>query len=243
MSDAIGKALRQLEDSAIWRALLLNIALSVGCLVVLWGGASFLLIDLIFTSFPLSTIGGLETAITILGGFATLILPWMMFPAAASGLIGLFLDGVADAVEARHYPDLAPGRGQSTIKVLIAGGRFIGILIVLNLFLLLFLFFPPLFPFVFYAVNGYLLGREYFEIVALRRVSRAAAARLRRKNRGALFIMGILIASLLTVPVVNLLVPIVATMAMVHLFHRWSRDGGQTVPDQAGEGLLPKPSS
>mgnify|MGYP006433068489 FL=1 len=76
----------------------------------------------------------------------------------------------------------------------------------------------PLFPFVFYSVNGYLLGREYFELVALRRLGPAEATALRKRNGFKLFMTGALIAFLLTVPVVNLLAPIIATGMMVHLF-------------------------
>jgi uncharacterized protein involved in cysteine biosynthesis len=88
----------------------------------------------------------------------------------------------------------------------------------LNLILLLFLLIPPVFPFVFYGVNGYLLGREYFELVAARRLDPAEARSLRRRHGRTLFIAGVLIAFLLTIPFVNLVAPLVGTAAMVHLF-------------------------
>jgi len=100
---------------------------------------------------------------------------------------------------------------------------YLGVLIVLNLFLLVFLLLPPLFPFVFYSVNGYLLGREYFELLALRRVGPEEARRLRKAHRGKLFLTGAVMALLLTLPVVNLLAPVVITATMVHLFERWRR--------------------
>ena len=84
----------------------------------------------------------------------------------------------------------------------------------------------PLIPFVFYAVNGYLLGREYFELVAMRRLDPDAARRLRRAHRGELFVAGVVMAFLLTLPVVNLLAPVVITAAMVHLFEGWRKDLG-----------------
>ncbi|MGZ8409550.1 MAG: EI24 domain-containing protein, partial [Hyphomicrobium sp.] len=81
--------------------------------------------------------------------------------------------------------------------------------------------------FVFYAVNGYLLGREYFELVALRRADIAEVRALRDVYRGRLFVAGVVVAVLLTVPIVNLLAPIVGTAAMVHLFEAWrQRDVG-----------------
>ena len=67
-------------------------------------------------------------------------------------------------------------------------------------------------------MNGYLLSREYFELVALRRIGPVEARALRKAHRGRLFVAGVIITLLLTVPGVNLLAPVVATAAMVHLF-------------------------
>jgi uncharacterized protein involved in cysteine biosynthesis len=81
------------------------------------------------------------------------------------------------------------------------------------------LFFPPFYGVVFYAINGYLLGRQYFELAALRRLPADEVRRAWRANRGWLVIGGIVVALLLSVPVINLLAPIVGTAFMVHLFH------------------------
>ncbi len=88
----------------------------------------------------------------------------------------------------------------------------------------------PLNLFVFYLLNGYLLGREYFELVAARRFDAAGVRRLRRKYRGRVMLAGVVIAFLLTVPIVNLVTPIVATGFMLHVFERLRRReaGGNT---------------
>jgi uncharacterized protein involved in cysteine biosynthesis len=111
------------------------------------------------------------------------------------------------------------------METVVSSLKFLGVMVVLNILMLPFLFLGPLFPFVFYAVNGYLLSREYFELVAFRRVGPAEARALRKAHQGALFVSGVVTAFLLTVPVVNLLAPIVAVAATVHLFQRWR--GGQ----------------
>ena len=144
-----------------------------------------------------------------------------MFPAVISVVIGLFLEDIAAAVEARHYPDLSQPEEQSVLPALIVALRYLGVLVALNLVLLVFLLLGPLFPFVFYAVNGYLLGREYFELVAMRRLGPDAARRLRLAHKGELFLAGVVMAFLLTVPVVNLLAPVVITATMVHLIQGW----------------------
>jgi len=231
MFSAFGKALSQLDDPKIQRTLMLSIAIALGCFVALWLVIGFLLTETAFFA-----IGWLEGIIDVLGGLATAIITWLLFPAVVSGLIGVLLDRVADAVEARHYPELSEARGQTPTEAVIAALKFLGILVVLNLFMLPFLFFPPVFPFVFYAVNGYLLGREYFELVALRRIDQASARTLRKERQGALFVAGIGIAFLLTIPVVNLLAPILATATMVHLFQTWRppMPGGRQVTDPQG---------
>ena len=129
----------------------------------------------------------------------------------------------------RSYPALPPAAGLPVAKAAITVAAYLGVMIALNMVLLIFLLLPPLFPFVFYAVNGYLLGREYFELVALRRIGPEEARRLRKAHRGKLFIAGVATALLLTIPVVNLLAPVVVTAAMVHLFENWRKDADSRI--------------
>jgi CysZ protein len=68
-------------------------------------------------------------------------------------------------------------------------------------------------------VNGYLVSREYFELVAQRRLDPQTAARLRQQYRGRLQMAGVLLTLLMTIPLVNLLTPIVGTAFIVHVFH------------------------
>jgi CysZ protein len=94
---------------------------------------------------------------------------------------------------------------------------------VLNILALPLYFVPIINVFVFYLLNGYLLGREYFELVAARRFDAAGTRRLRRKFRGRVMLAGVVIAFLLTVPIVNLVTPVVATGFMLHVFERLRR--------------------
>lgn len=216
MIGAFAKAVGQFGDPAIRRIVWVSIGISVCVFIVLWMVVGFLL-----TSSALFSIGWLDTAVDVLGGLATLVLTWLFFPAFVSGSIGLLLDRVANAVERRHYPQLPPAREAPISEVIVTTVKFLAILIALNLVVLVFLAFPPVFPFVFYAVNGYLLGREYFELVALRRVGATELESLRGKFRGRMFLAGLATAILLTVPFVNLVAPIIGTSAMVHLFEAW----------------------
>lgn len=216
MFKAFSKAISQLNDRRTRKVLWLCIGAAMAVFSVLWLAIGFLLTSTVFFS-----TGWLETVVDLLGGLATLILTWFLFPGIMSALIGLFLEDIAGAVEARHYPSLPKAKGLPATAAILTTLRFLGMVIILNVPLLIFLLFPPVFPFVFYAVNGYLLSREYFELVALRRVGPEEMRALRRAHRGRLFVAGVMIAILLTVPLVNLLAPVVATAAMVHLFEGW----------------------
>ena len=213
MFSVFGKGISQLSDRRTRKVLWLSIAAAMAVIAVLWAGIGALL-----TMTALFEIGWLETAVDLLGGLATLVLTWFLFPGVISAVIGLFLEDIAAAVEARHYPDLPEAQGLPPMKAALVCVRYLGAVIVLNVLALFFLIFPPVFPFVFYGVNGYLLSREYFELVALRRMGPVEARALRKANGGRLFVAGVIITLLLTVPVINLLAPVVATAAMVHLF-------------------------
>ena len=77
---------------------------------------------------------------------------------------------------------------------------------------------PPLYFLLFYCVNGYLLSREYFELVCQRHMAPADIRKARKGAGGRLMLVGIVIAFLLTIPVVNFLAPLIATAAMVHVY-------------------------
>lgn len=216
MIGAFIKGIGQLSDpkarGVVWKAL----GLSVLTFAALWAGMWMLI-----TETALFTMGWLETVSDVLGGAIVLVLTFLLFPAVVSSIIGVLLDEICDAVEARHYPGLGADRDIPIVETVISSLKFLGVMVVLNILLLPFLFLGPLFPFVFYAVNGYLLSREYFELVAHRRVGPREARTLRKAHQGTLFIAGVATAFLLTVPVLNLLAPIVAVAATVHLFQAW----------------------
>ncbi|MFQ5773369.1 MAG: EI24 domain-containing protein [Kiloniellaceae bacterium] len=238
MLSALAKAFAQASDPAFRRVFLLSVAASLAVFAVLWALAWF----------GLSWAGeGLSAWVAARepGGFwvrvfewifgaaavaAVLVTSFFLFPAVMVAVMSLLLEGVAAAVERRHYPGLPPPRVQPILEAVLAGLVFAGVSLALNLLAvplyLLLLFVPPLNLFVFYLLNGYLLGREYFELVAARRFDMATVKRLRRAHRGRVLLAGIVIAFLLTVPLVNLAMPIVAAGFMLHVFEGLRRRAG-----------------
>lgn len=218
MVSALIKGIAQLNDRRTQKVLWTSVIAAFAVFALLW-----VMVGALLGATSFFTFGLLEWLLDLLGGLATLVFTWFLFPAVVSVIIGVFLDDIAAAVEARHFPDLPPAKGLPVAKAIVTALGYLGVIVFLNLILLIFLLIPPVFPFVFYSVNGYLLGREYFELVALRRVSPQDARSLRKAHRGELFLTGIVTALLLTMPVVNLLAPVVVTAAMVHLFEGWRK--------------------
>jgi CysZ protein len=151
---------------------------------------------------------------------------------------GLFLDDVAEVVEKTDYPADPPGRAMPAIPALWLALKFLGVVILGNVVALLLLLLPGINIAAFFLVNGYLLGREFFEFAAMRHRSEAEAKAMRRRNGLTVFGAGLVIAAFLAVPLLNLLTPLFAAAMMVHL-HKMvaAREGGfaaATAPRAAG---------
>ena len=154
---------------------------------------------------------------------------FLMIPVAAV-FVGFFLEEIADAVEARHYPDLPPARDVPLGETIGTSVKFLGVVIGVNLlalipYLILLFISGPGVLLLAWAVNGYLLGREYFELVAARRVPPREVAGLRGRNSGRTWFAGFLMAAALTIPIMNLLIPLLGVATITHQFHRlWRAD-------------------
>lgn len=224
IAPAFGRAVAQLPDPAFRRVLVKSLLISVAVFVLLAAGlwAGLLVV-------PQTGYGWLDWTIGALSSLGFAIGMLLLFPAVMTAAIGLFLDDIADAVESRYYPADAPGRALNFWPALWGALRFLGIVLAVNILLLpvyaILLFFPPLLYGLSLLVNGYLVGREYFEAVAFRYQSRSDADLLRRRRRGDVWLCGVLIVLLLTIPLVNFLVPIVATAFMVHVYKRLRATG------------------
>ena len=90
---------------------------------------------------------------------------------------------------------------------------------------LAYIFAGPFAPVLFLLLNGYLLGREFFMLAAERRMSRVQAVALRRENATTVWFAGILMATPLAIPLVNLVIPVLGADTFTHLVHRLARQG------------------
>lgn len=218
------KALGQMNDSAFRRVLFLGLGLTIAMLVAIYAGWLALVETMTDGPLVLPFVGEITWIGALLGwgGLGVIILMsiFLMIP-VASAITSFFLEDVADAVEAKHYPTLMPAPKLPLFEALIDTVVFFATLIAANLLALIaygilpFLAIP-----IFFALNGFLLGREYFTIAAMRREGRDGAKRMRRENLPEIWMAGVLMAIPLTFPIMNLFIPILGAATFTHLYHR-----------------------
>jgi uncharacterized protein involved in cysteine biosynthesis len=221
MIRAFSRALSQLADPALLGVVLISALGAAAVLAASWFGVGAAL-----AHFRLFETGWLDWLARIGAGVTALIATLALYGAIAALIASLMSERVARAVDRRFYPDLPPPRRQSAGEQVGTGLSFLGATILINLLALPLYWIWGANVIVFLIVNGYLLGREYFELVALRRLDRVMAARLRRAHPLRVTLGGMVIAALSFLPLANLLTPVFATAFMLHLF--------QGLPEFAG---------
>ena len=165
------------------------------------------------------SITGLDWLVDTLGSLAAVIILVLLLP-SFFGLIASFkLDTICSEVEKRHYQDLPPASYKSLIGPLLIGLRFTIILVILNIAVIPLSLIPPVYLISGWFLNGYLLGREFFELVAIRHLNPNQIRILRKKQKLTVFFIGLVLALISMVPILNLLLPLYATALMTHVFH------------------------
>lgn len=225
---ATRKALGELFDPALRQVFWKSIGLTIAGLIVVWYALKTLFeavaIPFISTWFTgagldflpqwggtLGFVAGIFASLGIAAGLAFLIGP------VSAAIAGIFLDDVADHIERQDYPDQAPGKAMAIGQSIVMSMKFFGVVILGNLFALALLLIPGINLIAFFAVNGYLLGREYFQFAAMRFGDEDSANALRERHASTIILGGFLIAGFLAIPVLNLLTPLFGAALMVHL--------------------------
>jgi CysZ protein len=223
--DAFLKALGQMGDPRFRRVLLIGVGVTFALLAGITWGVQLVLPDTV----SLPWFGEIGWLSSLLSGFILVSMigmsMFLMVP-VASLFTGLFLEQVADAVEAKHYPQLPPANKAVFSDVLIDSVKFFGLLIVVNMLaVVIYLLSTIMAPIVFWMVNGILLGREYFQLVAMRRLGRKGANELRKKYRFTIWMTGFLMAVPLSLPLINLFIPVMGVAVFTHIFHNLHKSG------------------
>lgn len=208
----------QLGDRAflavLGKSLALTLAIVLAAGAGLWWGIDRLLADWRWHG---ALAGAAALVLTLLGA-------WLLFRAIAIAVLGLFADTIVEAVERRHYPGaLATARAVPVARGLTMGLASIARVVAINLVL------APVYvallvtgvgtAALFLLVNAWLLGRDLFDMVAVRHLPMRALPEARRDARGNRFLLGLVGTLLLTVPILNILAPLLGAAMATHLFH------------------------
>jgi CysZ protein len=217
MFSALSRAFAQLPRPEMRGPLIRSVAWAGLAFVFLWWGLAALIHhELVREQRWVEILAG------ILGVFAAPVVTWLLFPSVVLIVLGFYSEAIIQAVERRHYPNLATPSESRQVANLWSGIRLALIGLALNILALpLYLLFPGLNLVLFLGLNGYLLGREYFDVVALRRADWQATQRLWRSHRVTFILSGVVVAGLFALPVVNLVAPIIGLAAAVHLVERF----------------------
>lgn len=136
---------------------------------------------------------------------------------------GYFMDDAAEIIEKSDYPQDPVGQAMSLGRSLIISVKFLGLSLVGNLLAFILYFVPGINLIAFYIINGYLLGREYFEFAACRLRREEDARAFYKKNALTVFGGGLVIAFFVSVPLLNLLTPLFAAAMMTYLHKSLSK--------------------
>ncbi|MEM1288013.1 MAG: sulfate transporter family protein [Pseudomonadota bacterium] len=212
MVSIIKKAVADVFSPPLRATLLKSLGLTLLLLVTGWIGL-FVLVDYLVRLER----AWIESLIEILTAVGLLIAAIFLVVPLTALMAGLFADEIAEALEKTHYGEDLPGRSLPFLVGLREAIGFFAIVVVVNLFAFALLLVPGVNAIIFLLANGYLLGREYFELVAMRHRPKNQVTELRRDHGGKVLLSGLAVALMVAIPLVNLLTPIFATALMVHL--------------------------
>lgn len=234
MLDDAAKALSQMLSpplrAVLWKSIGLALALIIAAgialdrLIVWLVGAGSRSVETTlgpYTHLPATAIGWL---LSIAAGLGIIVGSVMLMPAVTAVVASFFADEIADEVEHVHYPNDPPGVALPLWVAVLEGGKTALLAVLVYICATPFLLFAGFGAILFFLATAWLLGREYFELAAMRFRPPSEAKALRKRNAGTVYGAGLLIAAFVSIPVVNLATPLFAMPLMVHVHKRLARD-------------------
>lgn len=232
MLDAALKALSQILSppmrSILWKSVGLALVLIVAAAVALqrllsWlAGSGELWAETMVGSDYHTLITIFSWIVSIAAGLGIVVGAVFLMPAITSLVASVFVDDVADVVEREHYPAERPGVALPVGRAIIEGSKTALLTILVYLIALPFVLLAGAGFIVFFIATAWLLGREYFELAAMRFRTPEEAKALRKQNGATVFAAGLFIATFVSIPIVNLATPLFGMAFMVHMHKRLS---------------------
>jgi uncharacterized protein involved in cysteine biosynthesis len=161
--------------------------------------------------------------LSIAAGLGIVVGGVFLMPAVTALVASFFADPIGDAVERMHYPADPPGKALPLSLAAWEGVKTALLAVAIYLCAAPLLLLAGIGAVIFFLATAYILGREYFELAAMRFRPPAEAKALRRRHAGTVYIAGLFIAAFVSIPIVNLATPLFAMALMVHLHKRLER--------------------
>jgi uncharacterized protein involved in cysteine biosynthesis len=230
MLTSVFKALAQMFSEPFRRVLFKSVALAIALLAVTFialyrllewlSGSGMTYLETTFGSVAhgvLVVVGWFVAVALGVGLFGGAV---MLMPAVTALVASFFADEIAELVERAHYPADPPGVALPLWRAIIEGMKTAALAVVVYLCAAPLLLFAGAGAVLFFLATAWLLGREYFELAAMRlhRVDDAKA--LRRIHQATVFTAGLFIAGFVSIPILNLATPLFGTALMVHVHKR-----------------------
>lgn len=222
MIQAIALAFQSLADRRV-QSLLVRVVLLTLLTFLILGFAMWWVMGWGISWVGLDRVGVTADNASVVGAFlalaTTLLSTFLLFRIVAVAITWVFADDIIDAVEDRYYPKHAmtgkrPGLASGAGMALRSVARVVGYnLLALPIYLLL-LFTGIGTAIAFLLVNALLLGRDLEDMLVARHGKEHGA--MRKLPR---LLLGLAGTAGMMVPFLNLIVPIVATAAAVHMAH------------------------
>src|ERR1700730_5728900 len=230
MLEAVFKALGQMFSQPFRRVLFKSVGLAIAFLVVVlvvlfrllkWlsGTGTEWLQATIGAASP-GTLAGVGWIVAVARGVGLFAGAVLLMPAVTALVASIFADEIAELVERTHYPADPPGVALPLWLAMMEGIKTALLAVAVYLSVLPFFLFAGIGAVLFFIAAAWLLGREYFELAAMRFHPVADAKALRRAHQGTVFTAGLFIAGFVSIPILNLATPLFGTALMVHMHKR-----------------------
>jgi CysZ protein len=232
MLDGAVKAITQIFSpplrAVLWKsiglalALIAAVAAALERLIVWLVGAGSTQAETTFGPYAHVPVTALAWFLSFAAGVGIIVGGVMLMPAVTSFVASFFADEIAEQVEREHYPADPPGHALPLWRAVLEGGGTALLAIIVYLCAVPFLLLAGLGAVIFFLATAWLLGREYFNLAAMRFRPPEEAKALRKRNAGTVYIAGLFIAAFVSIPIVNLATPLFAMALMVHVHKRLS---------------------
>jgi CysZ protein len=233
MIEAAIKAISQLfsppQRAVLWKSIGLGLALIIVIgivlerLIVHFVGAGSASLESTFGTSSHLPVSVLAWLLSIAAGLGIVVGSIMLMPAVTALVGSFFADQIGEAVEREHYPADPPGKAVPLWLAVWEGLKTALLALLIYLCAAPLLLFAGFGAIIFFLATAYILGREYFELAAMRLRPPAEAKALRRRNAAMVYVGGLFIAAFVSIPIANLATPLFAMAFMVHLHKRLSK--------------------